>query len=250
MQGAIVSEYFGKQLGISSKDMFTVAITPCTSKKFEVSRKELPGTDAVITTKELIELIKLQEIDFKSLEDSDFDNILGEGSGAGMIFGSTGGVMEASLRTVYKILTNNNLPNDKLVYNEVRGLSNVKELSLEINGITLNVAVVNQMSSAIPLLEDVKNGKSKYHYIEIMNCLGGCIGGGGQPKSGNGNEIKVKQKRMDSLYARDDANKIRFSHQNPCVVKLYEEFLGEPLSNTAEKLLHTRYINRSNELKK
>lgn len=250
MQGAIVSEYFGKQLGISPKDMFTIAITPCTSKKYEVSRKELPGTDAVITTKELIELIKLEEIDFKSLEDSDFDNILGEGSGAGMIFGSTGGVMEASLRTVYKILTNKNLPNDKLVYNEVRGLSNVKELSLEINGITLNVAVVNQMSSAIPLLEDVKNGKSKYHYIEIMNCLGGCIGGGGQPKTGNGNEIKVKQKRMDSLYARDGANKMRFSHQNLCVVKLYEECLGEPLSNTAEKLLHTRYLDRSNELKK
>ena len=208
MLGSIVKEYFCQKLNLDKNNVFTVAITPCTSKKYEVAREELPGTDAVITTKELIDLIKLENIDFKNLEDGNFDNLLGEGSGAGMIFGNTGGVMEASIRTVYKILTNENLSQEKLMYKEVRGLNNVKELKIDIGGIKLNVAVVNQMASAIPLLEEVKKGISKYHYIEIMNCYGGCIGGGGQPRTTIENEQDVKQRRMDSLYTKDQNQKI------------------------------------------
>ena len=249
MQGAIVRDYFCSKMNLNLNDIFTVAITPCTSKKYEIFRKELPGTDAVITTQELIEFIKLENIDFKNLEEADFDNLLGEGSGAGMIFGNTGGVMESSIRTVYKILTGENLTADKLVYKTIRGLSNIKELTLDINGQILNFAVVNQMASAIPILEAAKKGESPYHYIEIMNCLGGCIGGGGQPKAGNGNEMFVKQKRMDSLYNRDRIKKIRVSHQNPRVVKVYNEFLKEPLSFKAEELLHTYYIDQSQDIK-
>lgn len=246
MLAEIVQKYFLSKVNLKSEDIYTVAITPCTAKKYEMARAEIGGTDIVLTTTELAELLKEQNIDFKNLPDDEYDSILGEGSGAGMIFGNTGGVMEAALRTTYNILTGKELEKDAIEFESVRGLENVKEAVVNINGLKINIAIVHQMASAIPILEDVKNGTSKYHYIEIMNCFGGCIGGGGQPKIKPGDEKDVKQKRIDSLYNRDKSDKIRTSHKNPEVIKIYNEFLGNPLGEKAEELLHTKYEDKSN----
>ena len=249
MQGEIVQNYFTKKMNLNKEDIYTVAITPCTAKKYEVAREEIGGTDIVLTTKEIIDMLKEKEIDLNDLEDSNYDSLLGEGSGAGMIFGNTGGVMEAALRTAYNIMTGKELERDAIVFNNVRGIENVKEAKINIEGTEINIAVIHKMSSAKPILEDVKNGKSKYHYIEIMNCLGGCIGGGGQPKTKMSDEIEVKKKRIESLYQRDEEDKIRVSHKNPDIIKVYEEFLGKPLGSKSEKLLHTSYKDKSNLLK-
>lgn len=249
MQGEIVQNYFTKKMNLNKEDIYTVAITPCTAKKYEVAREEIGGTDIVLTTKEIIDMLKEKEIDLNDLEDSNYDSLLGEGSGAGMIFGNTGGVMEAALRTAYNIMTGKELERDAIVFNNVRGIENVKEAKINIEGTEINIAVIHKMSSAKPILEDVKNGKSKYHYIEIMNCLGGCIGGGGQPKTKMSDEIEVKKKRIESLYQRDEEDKIRVSHKNPDIIKVYEEFLGKPLSSKSEELLHTSYKDKSNLLK-
>lgn len=245
MQGQIVKNYFIQKHNLNKEDVFCVAITPCTAKKYEISRKEIDGTDLVITTKELADIIKEEKIDFANLEDGNYDSLLQEASGAGMIFGNTGGVMEAALRTAYYILTGKELDKEKIEFKEVRGMKNVKEATIDINGINLNIAIIHKMSSAIPILEQVKNGTSKYHYIEIMNCVGGCIGGGGQPKFKLGEEIQIKEKRIESLYNRDRNDKIRCSHQNPEIIKLYEEFLEKPLSKKSEELLHTTYEDKS-----
>lgn len=245
MMGMVVKNYFTMKNNIDKNNVYAVAITPCTAKKYEITRDEIDGTDLVITTKELSDILKEENIDLSTLEDSEYDSLLGEGTGSAMIFGNTGGVMEASLREVHYILTGKKLRKDFLKFNDVRGMENVKEAEIEINNIKLNIAVIHKMSSAIPILEDVKNGTSKYHYIEIMNCQGGCIGGGGQPKIVNGKELEVKQKRIDSLYNRDTNNKLRVSHENPDIIKLYEEFLGKPLSKKSEELLHTKYEDKS-----
>lgn len=245
MQGQIVKNYFIQKHNLNKEDVFCVAITPCTAKKYEISRKEIDGTDLVITTKELADIIKEEKIDFANLEDGNYDSLLQEASGAGMIFGNTGGVMEAALRTAYYILTGKELEKEKIEFKEVRGMQNVKEATININGINLNIAIIHKMSSAIPILEEVKNGTSKYHYIEIMNCVGGCIGGGGQPKFKIAEEMQIKEKRIESLYSRDRENKIRCSHQNPEIIKLYEEFLEKPLSKKSEELLHTTYEDKS-----
>ena len=245
MQGQIVKNYFIQKHNLNKEDVFCVAITPCTAKKYEISRKEIDGTDLVITTKELADIIKEEKIDFANLEDGNYDSLLQEASGAGMIFGNTGGVMEAALRTAYYILTGKELEKEKIEFKEVRGMQNVKEATININGINLNIAIIHKMSSAIPILEEVKNGTSKYHYIEIMNCVGGCIGGGGQPKFKLAEEMQIKEKRIESLYNRDRKNTIRCSHQNPEIIKLYEEFLEKPLSKKSEELLHTTYEDKS-----
>lgn len=245
MQGQIVKNYFIQKHNLNKEDVFCVAITPCTAKKYEISRKEIDGTDLVITTKELADIIKEEKIDFANLEDENYDSLLQEASGAGMIFGNTGGVMEAALRTAYYILTGKELEKEKIEFKEVRGMQNVKEATIDINGINLNIAIIHKMSSAIPILEEVKNGTSKYHYIEIMNCVGGCIGGGGQPKFKLAEEMQIKEKRIESLYNRDRKNTIRCSHQNPEIIKLYEEFLEKPLSKKSEELLHTTYEDKS-----
>lgn len=250
MQGKIVQEYFANKINIDKDNIFTVAITPCTAKKYEIAREEIDGTDIVITTEELVEMLKEKNINIKELTDSEYDSLLGEGSGAGMIFGNTGGVMEAALRTTYNILTGKELEEDAIEFKAVRGMDNVKEATIDINGIKINIAVINQMSSAIPILEDVKNGTSKYQYIEIMNCLGGCIGGGGQPQIPIIKEKEVKEKRINSLYERDKNDKIRVSYKNSEIIKLYDEFLGKPLSEKCEELLHTSYKNKSNLLNK
>lgn len=243
MMGEVVKNYFTMKNNIDKDNVFTIAITPCTSKKYEIAREEVTGTDLVLTTKELADILKEEKIDLATLEDSEYDSLLGEGSGAGTIFGNTGGVMEASLRETYYILTGKLL--EKIEFDNIRGMENVKEATININNLKLNVAVVHKMSEAIPILEEVKNGTSKYHYIEIMNCQGGCIGGGGQPKIIGGQEDIVKEKRIESLYNRDKNNKIRYPHENPNIEKIYNEFLGEPLGTKSKELLHTKYEDKS-----
>lgn len=244
MMGMAVKKYFCKMNNINEEDTFTVAITPCTAKKFEITREEIRGTDLVITAYELVEYIKEQEIDYDTIPEKEFDDFFQEGSGAGVIFGNTSGVMEAALRTAYYNLTGKDLEDKKIEFNDVRGFEHVKEATIDIDGKSINVAVIHQMSSAKEILEQVKNGTSKYHYIEIMNCLGGCIGGGGQPKMNIAGEEETKKKRIESLYKRDSILKVRCSHQNPQIKKMYEEFLEKTGSATAEKLLHTTYKAR------
>ena len=245
MEGVMVKGYFADKNNLDSNKLFTVAVTPCTAKKFEIDRDEITGTDEVITIAELIDVIHNKNIKYDDIKESTYDKLLGEGSGAGVIFGNTGGVMEAALRTAYYMLTNKNLELDAIKFNEVRGMDNVKEAVIKIGDISLNVCVVNQMSSATPILEDVLNGKSKYEYIEIMNCYGGCIGGGGQPKHDSFMEKDVKESRIKSLYNRDDDSKIRFSHENPDIIKVYDEYLGKPLGEKSKELLHTKYFDKS-----
>lgn len=248
MMGEIVKKYFSKKNKIKENDIYTIAITPCTSKKYEIKREEITGTDLVLTVRELSDILKYEKIDLSKLENGRYDSIFSEGSGAGIIFGNTGGVMEASIREIYYILTGKLLK--KIEFHKVRGMENIKEASIKINGLKLNVAVVHKMSKAIPILEDVKNGISKYHYIEIMNCEGGCIGGGGQPKFKPGNEKRVKEKRIKSLYKRDKKKTIRYPHDNPDVKRVYNEFLGEPLGIKSQELLHTKYEDKSKLLEK
>lgn len=247
MFGVIIKEYFAKKNNINKDDIYTVAITPCTAKKYEVNRDEIIGTDLVITINELETIIEKNNIKYDDIKESEYDSFFKEGSGSGVIFGNTGGVMEAALRTAYHIITGENLK--EIEFNSVRGFDNVRETVVNIGNLKLNVCVIHEMSSAKQILEDVKNGTSKYHYIEIMNCLGGCIGGGGQPKALINKEKEIKEARIKSLYERDKNNPIRFSHENPQIKKLYEEFLGEPLSKKSCKLLHTEYKDKSNLIK-
>ena len=254
MQGAITKSYFAKVHNLDPKDIFVVSIMPCTAKKFEKSRPEMEvdgirDVDAVLTTRELGRLIKRAGINWKLLpENEEFDqDLLGEYSGAGVIFGVTGGVMEAALRTAYFVLTGKE--HEKIAFEAVRGLEGIKEASIDINGTTINVAVCSGMKNAKVLLEDVKAGKSKYHFIEIMGCPGGCINGGGQPYvkpmflPNEDDDIleTYRAKRASVLYSEDERQKVRQSHNNPDIQKLYKDFLGEPLSELSEKLLHTHY---------
>lgn len=254
MQGAITKSYFAKVHNLDPKDIFVVSIMPCTAKKFEKSRPEMEvdgirDVDAVLTTRELGRLIKRAGINWKLLpENEEFDqDLLGEYSGAGVIFGVTGGVMEAALRTAYFVLTGKE--HEKIAFEAVRGLEGIKEASIDINGTTINVAVCSGMKNAKVLLEDVKAGKSKYHFIEIMGCPGGCINGGGQPYvkpmflPNEDDDIleTYRAKRASVLYSEDERQKVRQSHNNPDIQKLYKDYLGEPLSELSEKLLHTHY---------
>ena len=250
MQASIVHEYFVEKNRLNKDDIFTVAITPCTAKKYEVAREELPGTNIVITTRELVEMLQEINIDLNDLEDSNYDSLLQEGSGAGMIFGNTGGVMEAAIRSAYYFQNGKDIDSNKIELKDVRGLENVKEAKIDMGrGIEIKIAVIHQMSSAVPILEEVKNGNSKYDYIEIMNCLGGCIGGGGQIRIPRNKEIEVKEKRMEALYKRDKSDKIKCSYENPDIVKVYDEFLGEPLNKKCMELLHTKYKDKTDLVK-
>lgn len=242
MQGMIVKEYFAKKMNIDKDKLFTVAITPCTAKKFEIKRPEIKGTDLVITVLELSDIVKDKNLKYDDIEEADFDSILGEGTGSGMIFGNTGGVMLAALRTAYYMLTDNNLDESKLQIKELS--ENLKEITVDINGVQLNTLIIHQLSKVNEILDDIKNGKSKYHFIEVMNCVGGCIGGGGQPKLDMNNELSLKQKRIDSLNNKDKNSSIRYSHDSAIIKNLYNEFLEYPLSNISEELLHTTYIDR------
>ena len=243
MMGMVVNNYFTKIKNIDNSNIYTVAITPCTAKKYEISREEIGGTDLVLTLYELEEYINKNNIKYEDIEESEFD--LWEGSGAGVIFGNTGGVMEAAIRTAYYLITNKNLESENIVFNSVRGYSGLREATIKINDLSLNVAIIDGISNAKPVIEDVKNGKSKYDYIEIMNCTGGCIGGGGQPKINVHNEDAIKKSRIKNLYRRDNSLDNRFSHENPYIKEIYENYLVEPLSKISEELLHTKYIDRS-----
>ena len=253
MFGAILKSYYAEKNGIDPKDMFVVSIMPCTAKKSEKARPELsvngiPDVDAVLTTRELAKLIKRSGINFTKLPDEDFDNdIVGDYTGAGVIFGTTGGVMEAALRTAAFKLTGEELPSPNLT--QVRGFDGIKEATFTIGGKEIKVAVAHGMKNAKVLLDDIRAGKSEYLFIEIMGCPGGCIAGGGQPYvkpcflPNEDNDIldTYKQKRASALYQEDESKALRVSHKNPQIIKLYEEYLEKPNSHKAHELLHTHY---------
>lgn len=256
MFGAIVKSYYAEKNGIDPADIFVVSIMPCTAKKFEKEREQLKtngfmDVDAVLTTRELAKLIKRSGINFKKLPDEEFDaDLLGDYTGAGVIFGVTGGVMEAALRTAYHALTGKE--HELIKFEAVRGFDGIREASLDINGTIINVAVTHGMKNAKILLDDIRAGKSKYHFIEIMGCPGGCIAGGGQPYVKPcflpDEDIDIldtyKEKRAAALYSEDERNAVRQSHNNMQVKALYDEFLGEPNSHKAHELLHTTYAAR------
>lgn len=241
MFGAIAKTYYPEKAGLDVNDIVTVAVMPCTAKKYEASRPEMgrngqPDVDIVLTTRELIKLIKYVGLSLTELPESDFDSPLGVGSGAGAIFGATGGVMEAALRTVYEKVTGKTLK--KLEFTAVRGFEGIKEATVTINGRDIRLAVVHTLKNARKIMEQVKKGISPYDFIEVMACPGGCIGGGGQPI---GTTNAIRQKRMAALYEIDKNMPLRKSHENPEIITLYKDFLGEPLSEKAHELLHTTY---------
>lgn len=241
MFGAIAKTYYPEKAGVDVNDIVTVAVMPCTAKKYEASRPEMgrngqQDVDIVLTTRELIKLIKYVGLSLTELPESDFDSPLGVGSGAGAIFGATGGVMEAALRTVYEKVTGKTLK--KLEFTAVRGFEGIKEATVTINGRDIRLAVVHTLKNARKIMEQVKKGISPYDFIEVMACPGGCIGGGGQPI---GTTNAIRQKRMAALYEIDKNMPLRKSHENPEIITLYKDFLGEPLSEKAHDLLHTTY---------
>lgn len=257
MQGPTIKTYFAEKMGIDPKKIVNVALTPCTAKKFEIRREEMKASgeyhgdselrdmDMVITTREVAKWAREEKIDFSALGDSDYDNFMGEASGAGVIFGNTGGVMEAALRTAYEKLTGEPAPTALLNYTPVRGYEDLREATVKIQDMDINVAVVYGTENARKFIERMKSGDKQYHFVEVMTCPGGCIGGGGQPKNIMKDADQVRQSRIDSLYQKDSTMQIRQSHKNPEIQKVYEEFYEKPLSRQAEKMLHTSYTDRS-----
>ncbi len=258
MQGPIIKTYFANKMGIDPKKIVNVALTPCVAKKFEIRRKEMNisakinkdenmrDMDYVITTTELAQWAKESNIDFNNLEEMNFDKLLGEASGAGVIFGNSGGVMEAAVRTAYSYLTGNKPTDLFLNLQPVRSYDGIKEAEVEIAGLKIKVAVVFGLANARILIDRIKNGE-KYHFVEIMTCPGGCIGGGGQPKHFNKDD-EAQKERIKSLYSKDSSMKIRLSHENPEIIALYRDYLTNPHSDKAIELLHTSYFDRSNDL--
>lgn len=257
MEGAIIKSYFAEKKGLDPKNIFVVSIMPCTAKKYEKERPEnaskegLKDVDCVLTTRELARLIKRSGIDFRRLPDEEFDqDLLGEYTGAGVIFGVTGGVMEAALRTAYFTITGKE--HDLITFKEVRGFDGLKETEIDLNGTKIKVAVAHGMKNAKPLLDDIRAGKSPYTFIEIMGCPGGCINGGGQPfvkpcflPNEDANILDTyKEKRAKVLYSEDEKQVLRQSHRNTQIQQLYKDYLGEPNSHKAHELLHTSYHAR------
>ena len=247
MFGSIAKTYWAEKMGIPREDLIVVSIMPCLAKKYECGRDEFkvnddPDVNYSISTRELASLIKRANIDFNSLPEEDFDQPLGESTGAGVIFGASGGVMEAALRTAYELYTGQKL--EKVDFEAVRGLDNIKKATVRLNGVELHVGIAHGLGNARKLLNEIKEGKSEFHAIEIMACPGGCIGGGGQPlHHGNSELLKA---RTHALYEVDRYKPLRKSHENPYILKLYEEYLGKPMSEKAHHLLHTHYFNKSN----
>jgi NADP-reducing hydrogenase subunit HndD len=256
MFGALAKTYYADKINIKAQDMVVVSIMPCTAKKFEAGRPEMRDSgyqdvDFVLTTRELAMMIKQAGIDFEKLEDEHYDSVLGESTGAAVIFGATGGVMEAALRTAYEIVTGREVPFTNLNISPVRGMEGVKEASIKIKnvkpewsfleGVDLNVAVAHGLTNAKVLMEKIQAGEANYHFIEIMGCPGGCLGGGGQPIP---TSPEIRKKRAEAIYAEDEAMTLRKSHENPEVQGLYKEFLGDANSHKAHDLLHTHYKPR------
>jgi NADH-quinone oxidoreductase subunit G len=250
IMGLLAKSYYAKKMNIDPSRIVMVSIMPCTSKKCELTRTEemyasgYQDVDYALTTRELARMIKQTGKDFVNLPESEPDHILGDYTGAGVIFGSTGGVMEAALRSANYFITGKNL--EKIEFEEIRGLQGVKELTLAIAGKTVRVAVAHGLGHVMSVLDRVRAAREKgdpppYDFIEVMACPGGCVGGGGQPY---GVTDEIRTKRAQGLYQDDRDKKIRYSHENPYVKKLYEEFLKQPLSTTSHELLHTHYVKR------
>jgi NADH-quinone oxidoreductase subunit G/NADP-reducing hydrogenase subunit HndD len=247
MFGAVAKTYFAEQRGIDPAKMRVVSIMPCTAKKFEANRPEMNSSgsqdvDYVLTTRELAQLIKEGGIDFATIEDSEYDNPLGESTGAAVIFGATGGVMEAALRTAYEVISGEKLEN--LDIEAVRGMDGVKEASVMVGDLEVKAAVAHGLANAAKLLDAIQAGEANYHFVEIMACPGGCIGGGGQPIP---TSLDIRMARAEAIYQADRDLPIRRSHENPSIQELYAKFLGAPLSERSHHLLHTHYTPRTRE---
>jgi len=256
MFGAVAKTYYAQKLGKRPEEIFVVSVMPCTAKKFECQRPEMDASgvrdvDVVLTTRELGKMIRAAGIDFGALPDEEMDAPLGLSSGAADIFANTGGVMEAALRTVYEVVTGRPLPAENLHVKPIEGLSGVKEASLPfrdtlpdwkfLEGVTVNVAVAHGLSNAQQVIGAIKRGEKQYHFVEVMTCPGGCIGGGGQPRF---TDNRVREARIAAIYREDEGKTLRKSHENPALAELYEQFLGKPYSEKSHHLLHTRYSER------
>lgn len=256
MQSTLIKTYFSKVKNIKPEDIVNIVVAPCSAKKTEVRRKEinrsidsnnnmLNDTDYLLTTRELVRLFKDNNIEISSFEDTEFDSPLGSGSTAGLIFGATGGVAEAAIRTAYYYLTGNNLGNNELTFTSIRGMADLKEAIVTINDKTIRVAVANGMKSATELINKILNKEVEYDFIEVMNCKGGCIAGGGQPKITLLNMQSQKEIRMKTLYDIDNNSTKRLCHENPEIKEIYSKYLDKPGSQLSEKLLHTYYEDKS-----
>ncbi|MDD2277728.1 MAG: NADH-dependent [FeFe] hydrogenase, group A6 [Bacteroidales bacterium] len=256
MFGALAKTYYAQKRGIDPANIISVSIMPCTAKKFEADRPEMTSSgykdvDFVLTTRELAVMIKQAGLDFEHLEESKYDSIMGESTGAAVIFGATGGVMEAALRTAYEVVTGREVPFNGLNITPVRGMDGVKEAAIKIEkvkpewsfleGAELKTVVAHGLTNAKKVMDAVRDGKANYHFIEIMACPGGCLGGGGQPIPTN---AEIRAKRAEAIYAEDAGKPIRKSHENPEIVKIYQDFLKEPLGHKSHELLHTHYKKR------
>ncbi|RLD54802.1 MAG: NADH:ubiquinone oxidoreductase [Bacteroidetes bacterium] len=249
MFGAIAKTYFADKIEVDRKDMVVISIMPCLAKKYECQRDEFsvdgnPDVDFSISTRELAHLIKQANMDLNKLEEDDFDAPLGESSGAAVIFGATGGVIEAATRTAYELQTGKTL--EKVDFKQLRGMEGIRSATVDFDGLDINIGIAHGLGNARKLLDEVKAGKSKYHAIEVMACPGGCIGGGGQPL--HHGDASILKARTKAIYKEDEGKTIRKSHENPYILKLYDEFLGEPLSEKAHELLHTHYFDKRKKI--
>jgi NADP-reducing hydrogenase subunit HndD len=246
MFGAIAKTYFAEKINVKRENLVVVSIMPCVAKKYECTRDEFsvngnPDVDYALSTRELANLIKRANINFNKLPDEDFDTPMGESTGAAVIFGTTGGVIEAATRSAYELQTGKRL--EKVDFTQLRGMEGIRSAKVDFDGLELNIGIAHGLGNARKLLEDIRAGKSQYHAIEIMACPGGCIGGGGQPlHHGDSSILKARQK---AIYQEDSGKSIRKSHENPSIIKLYEEFLGKPLGKKSHHLLHTIYFDKS-----
>ena len=249
MFGAIAKSYWAEKMGIKREDLVVVSIMPCLAKKYECKREEFyvngnPDVDYVLSTRELARLIKQFNLDLKEMPTADFDNPLGESTGAAVIFGATGGVIEAAARTAYEIFTGKKL--EKIDFTELRGLEGIRDAWVDFNGTPIHIGIAHGLKNARTLLERVREGKEQFHAIEVMACPGGCIGGAGQPyHHGNSDIIR---KRLEATYEEDRNKPIRKSHENPSVIQLYKEYLGEPCGHKSHELLHTHYFDKSDHV--
>jgi NADP-reducing hydrogenase subunit HndD len=249
MFGAIAKTYFADQLEKKREDVVVVSVMPCLAKKYEASREEFavngdPDVNISISTRELAQMIRNANLNFESLADEDFDRPLGESTGASVIFGTTGGVIEAAVRTAYEIHTKKEL--ERLDFDELRGMEGIRQATIDFDGLPIKIGIAHGLGNARKLLEDIKAGKSEFHAIEIMACPGGCIGGGGQPF--HHGDVNVLKKRQKALYEEDAGKTLRKSHENPYIQKLYKEFLGEPCGHKSHELLHTHYFDKKKKI--
>ncbi len=249
MFGAIAKTYLADQMGVKREDMVVVSVMPCLAKKYESGRPEFavngdPDVNISITTRELAQMIKGANINFNDLSDEEFDNPMGESTGAGVIFANTGGVIEAAVRTAYEVFTKK--PLEKVNFDALRGFEGIRAATVDFDGLPVRIGIAHGLGNARKLLEDVQAGRSEFHAIEIMACPGGCIGGAGQPY--HHGDTSILKKRAAAIYREDEGKELRKSHENPFIVKLYDEFLGEPCGELSHKLLHTHYFDKKKKV--